>query len=275
MIKKQIIKQVRDSKSFSNIKKSSKTPSLKFARRNLLLNSKYLKLRKVKVGFKKIKKSKKFETIGVGLNKYALVLRELSQQASCNRMKAKKIFQRLRFRKFLNKYGRKFFKSYVLKKYFKLSNFSTKLAYISDQTRRISSKLERNLIRLKKYKDLKSISAHLILSKIARGYLVRRQLYGKVKAKKWLLLHFGNRYHPGKGKSGQKVLAFYRFNHLSKYKKILRRNKRRRWARISWHKFVNSKYFIMLRQTTNNCFVTVTNKMGRVIVCLFNWFGWI
>lgn len=265
MIKKQIIKKSKHLKSFGSTKKKLfKSPNLKFARKKLLLIPKYLKLRKVKFGLKK----RRFETIGVALNKYGLILRELSQQASCNRLRTKKIFRRLRFGKFLNKRGRKFFKLYTLKRYFKLANLSTKFAYISGQIRRFRSKFEKDLIYLKKSKDLKSMSSHLILSKVARGYLARRQLYGRIKAKKWLLLQFGNRYHPGKGSHGRAVLAFYRFNRLSKYKKVLRQSKRRRWARISWHKFVNSKYFIMLRQTANNCFVTITTKVGKVLyVC--------
>ena len=267
IIDNKAIKLFKKPKNVKKFKRFKKSLNLKFGRK-LLLGPKRLILNRFTINSKRSKKLKNRRILSVGLNKYALALRKLTQQASCKRIRTRKIFRRLRFRKFLYKYGRKFFDLHASINYLRLLAFATRPAYIENRIDVLSSKLKKDLVNLRKRKDLKSLASRLVISRVARGYLVRRQVHGREKAKKWLLLQFGKEYHPGKGKIGQGVLSYYRFKQILDYKKSLQRTKRERWASISWSKFVNSRYFVMLRQTTNNCFVTVINKMGRVLyVC--------
>ena len=120
-----------------------------------------------------------------------------------------------------------------------------------------------------KYLNVRSkIFSDVVIERILRIYFNRKILYGSQIARRWLLLYLGRYYHPIRSLKGRQYINRVRLAALPSLVGKLAIQKRTRKNEMAWTRFKTSKFFVLLRQSFNNCFVTIITKAGRVLyVC--------
>lgn len=119
---------------------------------------------------------------------------------------------------------------------------------------------------LKKRYAFSKLAPRLGLNIFMHGYMMRVRSFGIKDADLWLRSFLGKPYyHPSFNKAFHKVLTLGRFANIRRYKRMLLWNKIRFKEKGRITEAYQSKYFIKLRQTTNNCFVTLTTRTGKVL----------